>query len=118
MKANSSLFIPTAKRSKILGKLIYNISKQNIVPDGVRKSPFKQSFISERNLAITLVDCNENLNMSRYFIFFLFRIFKHFIDFTLNIFSLRYDMIYIMMGRFLGAFMNFFPLKKSKISLK
>jgi len=88
------------------------------VSGGVRKSPFKQSFISERNLAIILVECDQNLKMSRYFTFFLFRIFKNLIDIFLNIFSLRYDKTNIMMGRLIGAFINFFPPKKSKISVK
>ena len=35
MKTNISLCIPTAKRPKILGKLIDNISEQNLVPDEI-----------------------------------------------------------------------------------
>ena len=76
---------------------------------GVRKTPFKRELEAERNLAIILVDCDENLTLRRYLFFFSYRVIKNTIDIILNIYRLRFDMLTTILGRFIGSIINIIP---------
>ena len=76
---------------------------------GVRKSPFKQGMISERNLAIILVECDGSITSKRYIVFLFYKALKNLIDTIIILISFRFDMIPLLLGRWVGWFCNFIP---------
>ena len=67
--------------------------------------------ISERNLAIILIECGKSNPIPRYFAFIFYKAFKNLIDTIISLILLQFNTIPILLGRWVGFFWNLFPPK-------
>ena len=80
---------------------------------GVRKSKFRQGMISERNLAIILIECGKSNPIPRYFAFIFYKAFKNLIDTIISLILLQFNTIPILLGRWVGFIWNLVPPKNT-----